>query len=204
MRFLIIFYSLLIFISSKAQNNEAFLKDVASFRIKYINDFIVEPNSPLDSSETKYLDFFEPNELFKVEAKFTLTKNPKEFDMPTYAGTTKKFIEYGKLSFSLENQNFQLPVYTNLALNSKPEFKNHLFLPFTDWTNNETTYGGGRYIDLQKQDIEDGILILDFNKAYNPYCAFKDGYRCPVPPKANHLEVEINAGERKFKKNSDH
>ena len=68
----------------------------------------------------------------------------------------------------------------------------HLFLPFTDNTNGVETYGGGRYIDLK---IPAGNTInIDFNKAYNPYCAYSDKYSCPIPPPENHLDIEIKAG----------
>ena len=80
-------------------------------------------------------------------------------------------------------------------------YANHLFLPFKDATNDVTTYGGGRYIDLEVGDIVDGQFVLDFNTCYNPWCAFSAGYNCPVPPRENHLAVEVKAGEKKFKKN---
>ena len=75
----------------------------------------------------------------------------------------------------------------------------HLFLPFTDYTNGEETYGGGRYIDLTIKDIHNGMVTIDFNKSYNPYCTYKEGYRCPVPPKANAIKTEIKAGEKAYK-----
>ena len=77
------------------------------------------------------------------------------------------------------------------------EFVDYLFLPFTDLTNGEATYAGGRYIDLA---IPDGdTLIIDFNKSYNPYCAYNKKYSCPIVPKVNHLEIDINAGVKAFK-----
>jgi uncharacterized protein (DUF1684 family) len=73
-----------------------------------------------------------------------------------------------------------------------------LFVPFKDRTNYDATYGGGRYIDLSTKDIVNGRILLDFNKCYNPYCAFADGFNCPIPPDENSLPIEIAAGEKTF------
>ncbi|HEX6333812.1 MAG TPA: DUF1684 domain-containing protein, partial [Flavisolibacter sp.] len=78
------------------------------------------------------------------------------------------------------------------------EYRNHLFLPFTDATTGKTTYEVGRYIDLQITDIREGWVTIDFNKAYNPYCAYTSGYNCPIPPAENRLPVAIEAGEKSY------
>mgnify|MGYP006303059821 CR=1 FL=1 len=74
-----------------------------------------------------------------------------------------------------------------------------LFIIFADPTNGDTTYGGGRYLDFRLRDIRNGRLAIDFNRAYNPYCAYGDGYQCPIPPPENHLQTRVAAGERTFK-----
>lgn len=183
-----------------AQSNIDFNEEIDSFRTNFINDFLTNPNSPLDASGVQFLDFYSPDASFKVNADFILNQNPKPFEMPTYAGTTKSFIEYGRLYFTLKDEKYILPIYKNVAFQTNPLFKDYLFLPFNDFTNGNETYGGGRYIDLKLQDIKDNKIILDFNKAYNPYCAYKDGYRCPVPPKANQLNTFIKAGEKNYLK----
>ena len=80
------------------------------------------------------------------------------------------------------------------------EYRDHLFIPFADATTSNETYEGGRYIDLNISDIKDGIIIIDFNKAYNPYCAYDHDYSCPLPPKENHITIAVRAGEKRFKK----
>ena len=81
------------------------------------------------------------------------------------------------------------------------EYKDHLFLPFTDLTSGELTYSAGRYIDLKMSDIVENVVVIDFNKSYNPYCAYVSGkYNCPIPPKENQLPVSILAGEKNFLK----
>jgi uncharacterized protein (DUF1684 family) len=81
-----------------------------------------------------------------------------------------------------------------------PKYKDHLFIPFTDGTTYTETYGGGRYIDLSVNDIKNGKIELDFNKCYNPYCAYAGGFNCPIPPVENRLPVAIKAGEKLYGK----
>jgi uncharacterized protein (DUF1684 family) len=81
-----------------------------------------------------------------------------------------------------------------------PTYKNYLFVPFKDLSSGKETYGGGRYLDFETTAIKEDLVILDFNKAYNPYCAFSSGFSCPIPPKENHLNVRVEAGEKNFKK----
>ncbi len=85
-----------------------------------------------------------------------------------------------------------------------PQYKDYLFLPFTDDTNGITSYAGGRYIDLRDGDFNNNTLVLDFNKAYNPYCAFGAGYACPKPPVENKLALSIEAGEKLFAGDKKH
>lgn len=198
--FFILFTVLLLKQNTFAQSNLTYTKQLEDFRKEYIHEFTTDENSPLNQEELKYLDFFPINERFKVTATFQLNLTQKPFEMLTSAGTTKTFVEYGKLFFELDNHKFVLPVYRNESLSKNLKYKDNLFLPFTDFTNNDSSYGGGRYIDLTTNDIKDDKVVIDFNKAYNPYCAYKNGYRCPIPPTANRLEIEIWAGEKTYLK----
>jgi uncharacterized protein len=103
------------------------------------------------------------------------------------------------LHFKIDGKPLKLAVYKSLGL-VVSTFENYLFVPFKDLTNGKESYGGGRYVDLQKTDIKDGKIVLDFNKCYNPYCAFAAGYSCPIPPKENYLNLAIEAGEMNFGK----
>jgi hypothetical protein len=78
----------------------------------------------------------------------------------------------------------------------KPGYEKHLFIPFNDRTNGNETYGGGRFLDVYETGTD--TLIIDFNLAYNPYCAYNHKYSCPIPPEANNLELKVKAGEKKF------
>jgi len=115
----------------------------------------------------------------------------------------KKYRQYGLLTFTVNDTVCTLQVYQSLALMKKRGLKDYLFIPFADQTNYITTYAGGRYIELRTGDIKNDSVILDFNKCYNPYCAYADGYSCPVPPDANKLPVAIPAGEMQFGKKTD-
>lgn len=162
-----------------------------------LNEKFSDPDaSPLPKKELKSfsgLPFFEPDEKYRVTARFKRITAPV-VEMPTTTGRVARYQPFGTLSFNLEGEDFQLTIYRNIAFPSNAN-KNEtvpLFLPFTDLTNGNETYGGGRYIDM---DMQEGTeWELDFNKAYNPYCAYNETYSCPIPPAENHLETEIRAG----------
>ena len=194
MKFLLI---LLIFISSTAFA-QSYKEQIEKHREEYKAVFIKETRSPLKKDDLKNLQFFEPDSTYRIKAKVQLLKKQKIFKMPTYDGSSKEFIRYAKVNFEINGQPLELTLYRNIGLMVNPIYKNLLFLPFTDETNNVSTYGGGRYIDLDLNQIKNKKLEIDFNKAYNPYCAYSDGYRCPVPPEENNLTLSINAGEKIF------
>ena len=173
---------------------------IEKHRKEYADEFLSSPRSPLKADDIPYLRFYEADEKYVINAKFTGAVDAKEFDMSTYSGVTKKYIRYGTLDFQVNGKPYQLTIYQNLTLIKNPEYIDHLFIPFKDFTNGVDTYGGGRYMDFRTSDIVNNELKLDFNKAYNPYCAYSEGYSCPIPPEENHLQTEIIAGEKKFGK----
>ncbi len=155
--------------------------------------------SPLPKEEVAAfhgLEFFPINENYRIEAEFVSTPGEKPFEMVTTTERRPMYVKYGEARFELNGKKIKLDIYQNINLVLKDEYKDHLFLPYKDWTNGEESYGGGRYIDLKQP--EGNIIILDFNKSYNPYCAYNDRYSCPVPPKENHMELEIRAGVKKY------
>lgn len=186
---------LLISLNSFAQS---YNEQLAKHRDSYKQDFVKEANSPLKEADLNNIHFFDADSTYKVIADVEILKNEKIFKMPTYDGTSKEFFRFAKIKFILDSKETVMTLYKNVALAGNPAFKNLLFLPFTDETNNKETYGGGRYIDLNSTDILNNKVEIDFNKAYNPYCAYSDGYRCPVPPEENDLQLEIKAGEKLY------
>jgi uncharacterized protein (DUF1684 family) len=136
--------------------------------------------------------FFPARKKFFVVSRLERTPNDTPFEMPTSSGITKTFVRYGIAHFTLGGKEHHLNVYRNLKLAATEEYKNHLFLPFTDETTGEETYGGGRYIDLEIPDNDE--LVINFNTAYNPNCAYSTGWNCPIVPRENHLPVKVKAG----------
>lgn len=177
---------------------QSYSDSIAAFRKHYKEDFIKEPRSPLTAKDTGLLRFYPVRKEYLVWAKLQLTPDAATFDMQTHSGKKQAYKQYAVATFNFKGKKYTLSIYQSLSLLSKEEHKRHLFLPFNDLTNYETTYGGGRYIDLSVEQVKNGMLLIDFNKAYNPYCAFKEGYSCPIPPSENRLSFRVEAGEQLF------
>ena len=177
------------------------LEDAFEFHKKLNREFKDPETSPLPDRYRKNfngLDFFALDSTYLIMAKFTRTPEALPFFMPTSTGGQTEEMVYGKLSFTWEGKTHELEVYRNSELMQQEKYKDYLFLPFSDLTNGEETYEGGRYLDLT---IPDGdIILLDFNKAYNPYCAYNAKYSCPLVPKQNRLNMEVRAGVMAFDK----
>jgi len=197
-------FSLLLFVSFNYSFAQSYADQIATHRENYKNDFVKEANSPLKNEDLVNLHFFEADTSYSVLAAIEILKNEKIFKMPTYDGTSKEFFRFAKVSFELQGKSIVMTLYKSVALAENPAYKDLLFLPFTDLTNSQQTYGGGRYIDLSSKAIKGNKIEIDFNKAYNPYCAYSDGYRCPVPPEENDLQLEIKAGEKLYTGNKKH
>ncbi len=181
-------------------NAQDYAAGIEKHRKEYKEEFLTFERSPLKEEDLSFIQFYAPDESYVINATFQPTPDEKAFDMATYSGVTKKYIKYGTFSFTLNGKKLVLHVYQGLALIKDPQYADYLFIPFKDFTNGVETYGGGRYLDFRIGDIHNNILKIDFNLAYNPYCAYSSGYSCPIPPEENHLEIEIKAGERKFGK----
>jgi uncharacterized protein (DUF1684 family) len=159
-------------------------------------DSLKSPLTKEDLNHFKGLDFFPIDEKYIVEATFFRTKKEKVFTMKTTTSRTPLYKKYGELHFSIDGKEFKLNVYQNVDLNKKSGYDDYLFLPFSDLTCGKESYIGGRYVDMR---IQKGTLwTIDFNKAYNPYCAYNYKYSCPIVPLENDLDIEILAGVKKF------
>ncbi|MDR9456782.1 MAG: DUF1684 domain-containing protein [Salegentibacter sp.] len=198
MKFVVFSLFLVIFDLCIAQEKE-YLAELQQHRKAIDLKFADEEESPLEENDLrdfKNLDYFEADPKFRLKAKFVRTPNTPLFAMPTTTLRLPLYRKYAEIYFSLNGKKYKLDCYQNQELISDPEYHDYLFLPFTDLTNGETTYSGGRYLDLR---IPEGdSIILDFNKTYNPYCAYNGEYSCPVVPNENHLEIPVAAGVKKF------
>ena len=175
------------------------VSDAVKFQTDLNESFADSLKSPLmkeDLSQFEGLDFYPISEKFIVEAKVIRTKNEKAFQMKTTTARTPIYKKYGELHFKIDGKELKLNVYQNIELNKKPGFDAYLFLPFSDATCGKESYIGGRYVDTKIQKGKK--WTIDFNKAYNPYCAYNYKYSCPIVPLENDLAVENNAGVKKF------
>ncbi|MFH7019153.1 DUF1684 domain-containing protein [Flavobacterium sp. FlaQc-47] len=179
--------------------NKFDLKKAQKFQKQINSEYADAKTSPLmeeDLKTFKTLDFYPINGKYFVNAKFEKAENEKIFEMKTTGTRTPQYIKYGTLYFTIDGVALKLNVYRNIELSKKKEYKDHLFLPFSDLTSGKESYIGGRYIDLK---IPKGNTIaVDFNQAYNPYCAYNHKYSCPLVPLENDLNVAIKAGVKTF------
>lgn len=184
-------------IALSAQDTTAWRDSLNAYWAHMDAEFADSLQSPLkadDRAHFEHLQRFAPDPSYCVEAAFEPVVNAEPFVMKTSTARLPLYKVYGTLTFDLGGMEYTLPVYEDAVPN--PAYPGHLFLPFTDLTNGEETYGGGRYLDLQAPLST--TVTLDFNKAYNPYCAYNDRYSCPIPPIENHVDGQVRAGVLKF------
>ena len=180
------------------------LVDILEFQKKLNEEFKDAEESPLPDRYRKNfetLDFFPPDTTYVVEAKFVRTPESLPFLMPTTTDRKSKEVVYGIVHFELNGKKRQLEVYQNEELMQQEEYRDYLFLPFTDETNDAETYAGGRYIDLRIPESD--VIQIDFNRAYNPYCAYNKKYSCPIVPGINAMDTEVRAGVKAFNPNGE-
>lgn len=186
-------FLLINFFSVNAQETSKEFQD--NLNLEYA-DKAKSPLTDEDFKHFKSLDFYPINEKFIVDAKFVRTKKEKVFKMKTTTDRTPEYKKYGELTFTIDAVEYKLNVYQNIDLSKKPSYEDYLFLPFSDLSNGKQSYIGGRYIDLRMQ--KSTTWKIDFNKAYNPYCAYNYKFSCPKVPMENDLNIEILAGVKKF------
>jgi len=161
----------------------------------------VDSHEVVKGDDRKHLHFFEVDPKYRIVATIEKTQTAQWFEMPTSGKIKKVFRVYGVMSFTINDKLVKMNLYQSQGLMGNDRYKDYLFLPFTDATTGVETYETGRYIDLKTTDIKNNEIVVDFNKAYNPYCAYVSGvYNCPVPPNENHLVVAIRAGEKSYSK----
>lgn len=165
---------------------------LASFR-QHKDEFLKkDPDSPIAEAERETffgLEYFPANEAlaFELEVDQGGKGSGEQVDMPCSDGVIKHYLRYGVVRFEVDSMPVTLTVLTDME-------RGRFFLPFIDATNGVETYKGGRFLDPQRKP--NGLLSVDFNYAYNPYCAYSDGWSCPEPPPENRLTVSIRAGEK--------
>jgi uncharacterized protein len=151
------------------------------------------PILPEHRSTFKGLNYYAVDRSFKVSARLDRSNKPELVFISTSTGSRQSYLKYGIIEFGIKGTRLRLTVYKS----AEDPFARSLFLPFSDETSGSETYGSGRYLDLEEEGGDD--YELDFNLAYNPYCAYNDQYTCPIPPREDKLPIKILAGEKKYK-----
>ncbi len=173
-----------------------------TFRRMYYTSYTEGDRQVYVPEDTVYLDFYPYNPLFALEAVYQpLETGGRDTTIWTYSGLERAYVVTGKLSFSINGHSLELLALQSRQHQQHPLYKYQLFVPFKDLTTGEITYGGGRYMEVKVQDATKFERVgLDFNRAYNPLCAYSDKFNCPIPPQENFLEISVEAGEKGFRK----
>ena len=195
MKIFLVFISLL-FVSISFAQSKTYKDSIESHFTKYVKEHEV-----VTGKDKELISFFPVNEKYLINCRFERTINSPWFRMESSGPIKKNYRVYGKIHFSINDSAVILNIYQSQDLMGTQQYRDHLFIPFTDATSGEETYESGRYIDLEINDIKNDKVLIDFNKAYNPYCAYISGkFNCPIPPDENRLVVSIRAGEKAFSK----
>ncbi|MGB8213310.1 MAG: DUF1684 domain-containing protein [Anaerolineales bacterium] len=167
---------------------------LSDFRKAKDDFFKTDHQSPLDQVQQRTfagLNYYPENPHLRFDLLLEKMETPEHISMATSTGEEQDYLHVGQIRFDVQGQETSLQVYVS-------EMDGEYFIPFVDATAPAETYGAGRY--LEPEDLGGGKLHVDFNLAYNPYCAYNDAWSCPVPPHANRISVRIEAGEKKYHK----
>jgi uncharacterized protein (DUF1684 family) len=174
-------------------NSADYVAQLKADRAAKDNAFRTDANSPIPADQRTVLlplNYFPPNPSYRVPA--VLEPDPENIiiQVPTSTGQIRREQKYGTLKFFLNGQKLQLTAFVEEGSTNA----DRLFVPFMDKTSGKQTYGGGRYLDLDRTPT--GLYLIDFNRAYSPYCLYSPTYDCPYPPPENRLPIPIDAGEK--------
>ncbi len=168
----------------------------------YRNNYILT-HEVVKKPDQQWLQFFPIDSTYRITCRFEKVSNGKWFQMNSSGTLKQTYRKFGRIYFTIHDTSLVLFVYQSQSLLSNIDYEDYLFIPFTDLTNGDETYGGGRYMECFINEIKNNVLVLDFNKAYNPYCAYTSGYNCPLPPRENDLPALIRAGEKNFTRSAN-
>lgn len=181
---------------TSAESPEAYREKIEAERerqYKFIRFNVESPLTEEQKRDFKELNFYPIDPAYKVKARLIPVENRKVREVPMTDGSVERYIEHSYAEFELGGKTNRLLLLQSVSESDMRNF----FLAFADETSGRETYGGGRYINA-RQDGKNSITI-DFNLAYNPYCAYNPDYACPLPPKENILNISIQAGEKNYK-----
>jgi len=190
--FLLLTAALVACSSPPVEDEATFVRETEAFRAAKDEAFR-QPGSPVPPDRQDVflpLSYYPPSIEYQVPASLRIAREQPATQMPTSTGQVRTMRLVGTLEFMLKGQSLSLGAFVDANSGSV----DRLFVPFTDLTSGRETYAAGRYLDLDRTAT--GIYVIDFNRAYNPYCYYDPSYDCPYPPPGNRLNVAIEAGER--------
>ncbi len=205
-RYMVALLALMAAIAANAQvtrdSIDSYVLSVEKYRTGKNIKMLYSEGTPLKPEQLKSfegLHYFPADITYLLEARLSPDTAPETVIMKTSTDRAPEYIRYGTVTFTLRGEEMSLFAYQSKKLADVSNDEQVLFIPFRDATNGSDTYGGGRYVDCEIP-VSGNTVLLDFNKAYNPYCAYNTRYSCVIPPEENRLEVRIEAGERVFDK----
>lgn len=169
------------------------MSELTEFRRAKDTFFKTSPQSPLTSAQKKEfsgLAYFTENSALRFELPLERYAEPEQVPMQTSIGDVQNYYKVGQVHFRVGERTVTLQVYES------EKHPGGYFIPFVDATTPAESYEAGRYLEPEEHRYNE--LSVDFNFAYNPYCAYNNGWSCPLPPAENHLSVLIQAGEKKY------
>ncbi len=177
------------------QSSETYLEEIKQYREEK-DKLMLSEGFPFTGKADEFtgLKYFDTDPEYRISASLEPIKSKKVVILATNDGLENRYLEYAYATFAINNVKCRLLILETMAMG--PD-RGNLFLAFADETSAQETYGAGRYLDINKVPGSTSVL-LDFNKAYNPYCAYSDNFSCPFPPKENILSVAIPAGEKVY------
>lgn len=182
--------------TNQSDSTEAYFEEIMKKRQEQEEYLKTSSSSPFakDKSGFKPLNYYPIDPKYKVKAIVNKLTNLEYVNIGETDGSTKRYVKYATLSFKIDDTPMELLVLKPSGFGQM----NILFTAFADETSSIETYGAGRYLDLDFKNAS--TITLDFNLAYNPYCAYNESFSCPLPTKENILPIKIEAGEKKFHK----
>lgn len=179
-----------------SQDQASYVKQIEEERAEKERFLKTSKESPFAENPDTYkgLKYYAPDLKYKITANLTPIQNKQVVLLPTSDGKEERYVEYAHAEFDLDGYHNKLLI---LEMVDMGPYRGKLFLAFGDETSANETYGAGRYLDISKVQGSNTIT-LDFNLAYNPFCAYNDKFSCPIPPKENLLNVAIRAGEKSY------
>jgi len=191
---LILFY----FLQELVFSDSSYIATIKKERQNKNLSFRGSEGSPLEEADRPTFDslnYYAPDIIYQVDADYRVFTRPDTIQMPLTTGETEPYLKYAQATFNLDGQQNALMLY--LRVNTPDS---SLFVPFNDKTNGTETYEGGRFLDIDKPEVNANSITIDFNKAYNPFCVYNYNYSCPIPPRVNRLSIPVQAGEKAYTK----